>query len=326
MKDSHKYFKLESKLSDLRAFSEKGMVDIKSSGLSVLDEYFMLKKGYPIFIGGAPFSGKTEFTFEILVNTSILYGWKHFIYCGEGGNIEHIYSELIHKYLSKPYKYADQKERLNAEYFISEHFVVANHDIDFTIDDFYNTVKNCENDLGWTFDTTLFDPFNDIVDESANFNFREDKFLADVLKKVRISSKTNNRIDFIINHIADVRRIKDEGSGQFYMPPAMPNEWAGGRTWWRRAFTMLLVYRYPIFIQDENGRNYEANETQIFIQKSKPKGIGKIGRASIFYDWKKNRYYCYKGAQMLYSCEKLEDYAPKKLTENKEFLNEDTIF
>ncbi len=71
----------------------------------------MLKKGYPLFVAGNPGSGKTEFIFEILINTSIMYGWKHFIYCGEGGNIEHIYNELLFKYLQKPYKFADQKDK-----------------------------------------------------------------------------------------------------------------------------------------------------------------------------------------------------------------------
>ena len=51
---------------------------------------------------------------------------------------------------------------------------------------------------------------------------------------------------------------------------------------------------------------YAENETHIIVQKSKPKGIGKTGKASIFWDWKKNRYYCYEGNQQLYSCETIE--------------------
>lgn len=321
-----KYFRLEQKISDLRHFSEHGLKDVCLTGLSSLDEIFKLKKGYPIFIGGAPFSGKTEFAFEIMLNCSILYGWKHFIYCGEGGNIEHIYYELIHKYANKPYKFLDEKDRLSAEYFVSEHFVIANHDIDFTVKDFYTTVSEAEIEYGIKFDTTLFDPFNDIKEDLSSFGGREDKFLADALKQVRISSKNNNRIDIIINHIADVRTVVDD-SGNRYMPPALPNEWAGGRTWWRRAFTMILVYRPPIFLKDTNGMPYAENESHIIVQKSKPKGIGKIGRASIFWDWKKNRYYCYKESQQLYSCQKLEDYAHKSLVENKEFLNDnETVF
>ena len=305
-----KYFKLEHKINELKTFAEHGLKDVKICGLSSLDDIFNLKKGYPIFIGGAPFSGKTEFAFEIMLNTSILYGWKHFIYCGEGGNVEHIYHELLHKYIGKPYKYCEEKDKVSAEYFISEHFVIANHDIDFSVKEFYDTVLEAEKEFNIKFDTTLFDPFNDIKEDLKSFGNREDKFLADALKQVRISSKNNNRIDILINHIADVRTVTDD-SGNRYMPPALPNEWAGGRTWWRRAFTMILVYRPPIFLKDISGMPYAENESHIIIQKSKPKGIGKIGKASIFWDWKKNRYYCYKEIQKLYSCETLEQYKPQ---------------
>ncbi len=310
------YYKLEEKINELKAFSETGLSDVKQTGLNVLNDFIGIKKGYPIFVGGAPHSGKTEFVFEILINTSILYGWKHFIYCGEGGNVEHIYHELLHKFLQKPYKWAEEKEKLKAEYFISTHFVIANHDIDFTIDNFYSTVEKCERELCIKFDTTLFDPFNDIKDETDKFGGREDKYLAYALKQVRISSKKNNRVDVIVNHIADVRAVTDK-DGNRYMPPALPNEWAGGRTWWRRAFLMILIYRPPIFLKDAQGVPYADNETHVYVQKAKPKGIAKMGVRSIFWDWKRNRYYCLHGNQELYSCEKPEDFLPKSLVETK---------
>ena len=313
-----KYFKLNHKINELKAFAEHGHKDIKSCGLSSLDSIFMLKKGYPLFIGGAPYSCKTEFCFEVLINTSILYGWKHFIYCGEGGNVEHIYAELLHKYLQKPYQYADSKDQFHAEYFISEHFIIANHDNDFTISEFYETVNEAEKEYNIKFDTTVFDPFNDIKEELEKFGGREDKFLADVLKQVRISSKANNRIDIVLNHIADVKaQVTPEGVR--YLPAALANEWAGGRTWWRRAFTMILVYRAPICLKDPQGMPYAENETHIIIQKSKPKGIGKVGKASIFWDWKKNRYYSFNGNQLLYSCENLESIKQEPLQPSTDF-------
>lgn len=324
------YFKLKDKISDLKHFSEHGLTDLLKTGLECLDSIFMLKKGYPLFIAGSPGAGKTEFLFEILINTSILYGWKHFIYCSEGGNVEHIYHELLHKYLCKPYKWADEKEKIKAEYFIDTHFVIANHDSDFTISEFYKAVANCEDELKIKFDTTTFDPFNDIKDESEKFGGRDDKYLAYALKECRISAKNNNRIDILVNHIADVKPITDK-DGNRYMPPASANEWAGGRTWWRRAFTMILVYRPYTFMKDANGMPYAENESHIIVQKVKPKGVGKIGKASIFWDWKKNRYYCYQEGQQLYSCETLEQYKNKPIeskiqpnTAFSEVINYDT--
>lgn len=290
-----KYYRLTDKASEITNLRENGNPKGLSCGLSTLDDYFTLKKGYPLFVAGAPFSGKTEFILEILLNTSIKYGWKHFIYTGEAGDVENIFIELMHKYCRKPiyrngFNSMSESEKTMAEMFINEHFIVANHDNEFTITEFYDTVSEAERDLSIKFDTTLFDPFNDIKDELDLFNGREDKYLAHALKEVRKQSKKNNRIDILVTHIADVRAITDK-DGIRYMPPALPNEWAGGRTWWRRAFTMLLVYRPNPNCKNEIGENYLKNETHIYIQKAKPKGVGSIGMVKIYFDWKQNRYY-----------------------------------
>ena len=126
-------------------------------------------------------------------------------------------------------------------------------------------------------------------------------------------------MDILINHVADVPAKIDKDTGDSYLPPALPTQWAGGRTWWRRAFVMILVYKPYSWRKDANGRNFEKNEGHIIIQKYKPKGVGKQGQASIFWDWKKNRYYCNVNGQDLYSCQKLEDFKP--LQPSKDFTN-----
>ncbi len=299
-----KYFQLHEKMDTMKKVSEIGNSDVIRCGLKSLDEIIGFKKGYPVFIGGAPFSGKTEICLEWLVNLSIERGYKWFCYLGEGGSIENVFLELIHKYLGKPYSHATEKEKFAAEGFVEQCFVIANDDLDFMITGFYDAVAEAEKELGIKFDGTMFDPFNDVEEEMLKFNNRDDKFLAYALKQVRVSSKVNKRIDFIINHIADVKAIQDKETGNFYMRAALPNEWAGGRTWWRRAFLMVLIYRPPVFLKNEHGKPFEENETHVICQKAKPKGIAKIGKASVFWDWKKNRYYCFDTlGNKLYSLE-----------------------
>jgi hypothetical protein len=298
------YFRLEHKLKEVKQYAEDGLTNLLETGVASVSEIIKLKKGYPVFIGGAPFAGKTEFAFELMVNQAILYNHKSFIYCGEGGDIEHIFYELLFKYLRKPYKWCDEKEKIQAEYFISEHFVICDHDSDYTIESFYGLIAEAEKEYEIKFDLTCFDPFNDIEDDPF-LQVAEHKFLASALKRVRVSSKKNKRIDILVTHIADIKAEKDTETKKWYMRAAMPNEWSGGRAWWRRAFIMILVYRPEIFLKDENGRNYEENETIIYVQKAKPKGVGKIGHRSIFWDWKKNIYYsCDSQNNILSSCEK----------------------
>lgn len=255
--------------------------------------YLATNSGKPILVHN---SGKTEIVLEILLNTSVLYGWKHFVYCGEGGEVEEVIADLCHKYIMKPFKggvdYAmTESENIQAQMFIDEHFVFLDDNADYTLSQFYELAQEAQDQFGIRFNTTCFDPFNDVLDESSKFGGRDDKWLAHELKIARRSSKTNNRIDILVNHIADIYPVTDKDTGKRYTPPALPAEWAGGRTWWRRAFGMVLIYRPPIFLKDEYGVPYKPNETHFIVQKSKPKGTGRLGVKSLFWDWKLNRYY-----------------------------------
>jgi hypothetical protein len=291
----NKYYTLKDKANDLGTLREAGHAKGLSCGLHSLDPFFSLLKGFPVFLAGAPHAGKTEFLFEILINTSKKYGWKHFMYPGEGGDATDVFAELCSKWVGKPYLKGSncmtESERTYAEQMINEHFVLCDTDEDLTIDEFYVRVALAERELNVKFDTTSFDPWNDVKEELQLFGNREDKFLAYALKKVRTSSQRNKRIDFLVNHIADVTPLIDKGTGMRYNPPAFPSEWAGGRTWHRRAFQMLMIYRPPTFLTDINGIPYASNEAHVYIQKSKPKGVGKLGTVPIWYDWKKNSYY-----------------------------------
>jgi len=307
-------------------------------GFPNLYEVMSLKPGYPIFIAGEPYSGKTEFLMELLVTSSELYGWKHFLYLGETGEERDIFGELCFKYQKKPYKtmidtnrpnrYAmSEAERTAAEMWVNEHFYLMPPDSDFTLEKFYENVKNVESQYGVIFNTVSVDPVNDIEDLEYDI-----KYLNRSLKMVTRQSKANNRIDFLVNHIGTTHKVYDKDTGKRYKMPAMPDEWAGGKMWHRRAFQMLLIYRPPTFILDDNGMPYKENQTIVIVQKSKPKGVGKNGLVNLFWDWKKSRYYMdgmgdikqYSSSEPGYMSKKeeneiLEQYdTPKEKTVNKD--------
>jgi len=52
---------------------------------------------------GSGGSGKSEFLLELLLNTSLFYGWKHLIYVPDVGSREEIISILIHKKTGKTF-------------------------------------------------------------------------------------------------------------------------------------------------------------------------------------------------------------------------------
>ena len=61
------------------------------------NEYISLKKGYPIMIAGVGGAGKTEFTFDLILNASLMHGWKWLILSPETGDKYEIIEVLIEK-------------------------------------------------------------------------------------------------------------------------------------------------------------------------------------------------------------------------------------
>lgn len=284
----------------------------KSTGYSCIDEIFTLKKGYPLFIAGAPHHGKSQFTKQLLVNTSYAYGWKHLIYCGEDGTVEEITLDLIecvtkqparmHMSDGTPNKYAlGEADFITAYQFVNDHFHVLDSDsidsgADFDVYQFYKWVDEYEAEVGIRFDTTLIDPWNDLSMNLREYGGRQDLYLADALKHVREQSKRHKRIDIVVNHIADTKTYQVTNEGRRFSPPALPSEWSGGQTWHRRAFTMILVYRPPApdsFRLASKGEEIvtKKGETWIINQKVKPKGSGQLGMRKLYFEPVWNSYY-----------------------------------
>lgn len=289
------YFKVHQKSSELNELRQNGCVRGENTGFKPLDEICSLKKGYPIFIAGAPHHGKTEVTIEMLLNTSVLHGWKHFVYLGENGEIEEVIAELCYKYIGKSFKsksdYAmTESERIQAEMFIDEHFVFVDDNEDMSLTDFYDLATKAELQYKIKFDTTLFDPFNDAIDESLKMGGIH-HWLNRELKLVRRISKKNNRIDILINHINGMPTAYDVETKKPYIRMALPTEWNGGTTWYRRGFLMILAYVPPPWLKDDDGVPYGENTTLLHIQKAKPKGVATYNKvARLTWDWKVNRY------------------------------------
>lgn len=267
-----------------------------------------IKKGYPLFIAGAPHHGKTQFVKQLLVNLSKLHDWKHCVYLGEDGSIEDITIELVEIYTGKPVRQHDDQgnavhdaigdaEFISAFTWVNDHFWIISAETDdvqtFTVYDFYDWVATYEADNGINFDTTVLDPWNDIDTDLSASGGREDLFLANAFKYLRNVSKKNNRTDIIITHIAAPYSKHRTEKGIRFAAPAEPYEWRGGQEVHRRAFTMLLVYRPPSPDIIKFGKvqiETLVGETWLIVQKSKPRGVGKLGRAILYYDKKSNTY------------------------------------
>ena len=268
------------------------------TGVAELDNLYIPRKGYPLFIAGAPHHGKSLFVKWLLIEWSERYDWRHFIYMGEEGGCAELAMDLAEMHVGLPARkknfQGEDQECMSDEEFeialqwVDEHFTFYDGDEvegEFTPDHFYETAAQ------GIYDTTCLDPWNDVGRDLHSSGGREDVWLTNELKKIRQHSRTHERIDIVVNHVAKLNADAVTKSGKRYQKPALPQEWAGGQSWYRRAFTMLLVYRPPVGeILREGDPPTQDGETWIINQKTKPKGTGQLGRAKLYLCRSTNRF------------------------------------
>ena len=296
------YKRLEDVHQGMNQLREHGLQRGKETGFDWELFPYTVKLGSTTYIAAPPATGKTELQKELLLNLSCLHGWFHVIWSPETGSAEEIFAELCHSYIGKPYVKSkwqmDERDRMHAEHFINEHFIVIEadeetadgKDKDFTIDDFFEMCDDIERDTGKRIHTTTVDPWNELDEHYIQSDLgREDKFISRSLKKVRRNAKKYNRHNFILTHVRDQGMVT-EGSISYY-PFPHAREIAGGQTWFRKGMTVLLMWRPPYGLSDSNHRAYGENELHVRIGKVKPKGTSKKGTYIMNLDIHKYQYY-----------------------------------
>lgn len=247
-------------------------------GFDSLTEYYNVKLGCTTYIGGIPAHGKTEFLFEILMNMSEFYGWKHLLFTPETGTPAEIIGELAHKFIGKPFIKNDfqmsETEKYQADAYLDEFFTVVDAgEGDMTIDDLLRIASDLKKEIDVK--TLSIDPWNELKHDFEIAKGREDKYLEYMLGKIRRFARENKMHIFIVAHPRTLRPL----DGKYEAPTAF--ELSGGAAWYSKAESILCIHRPGI----------ESTAVEIHIQKVKPKHIGKKGMIGLFFDWQKSRYY-----------------------------------
>jgi hypothetical protein len=288
------YYQLPDVNKELNILREKGITRGKELGFDFESIGMSIKPGCTTYIAGYPGSGKSEFWLEILVNLSCLYGWKHIVFTPETGNVQQVFAELCHKYIRKPYFSTidgcmNESERVTAEMFITDHFVVIDpKDDTITIKEYYKIVDQVEKDLDIKFNTTTIDPFNELEYDSNGMS--RDLAIEKQLGDCRRNARKTGRHNCLITHVRDKALVETEGVSHLPIPLAV--DFAGGQAWFRKGEQMVLIWRPPYGVTrfNKNGK-YESNEVIIRVAKEKPKGSAIKGDYILFYDKHMNSYY-----------------------------------
>jgi len=299
------YFRALDKREELDKLYQEGNVRGYEIGFKDLNNHYTVKLGSTTYVYGAPASGKTQIWFEFLINLSVLHGLNHVIFSPETGNATEIFAELISMVAKGDFTntYKNQipmKHAQEATSFVHEHFFVVDpEDNILNHKDFFNYVDEVERVYNKKIHTSTIDPFNEFKQDLREYSGRQDFYLEHVLTEIRQNAKLRNRHNCIITHVQDQQLRLDKSTNTYFYPQPTYREIAGGQAWSRKGMSMLSVWRPKTGLLDENGYPYEFNQTVLEIQKSKPKGTGKVGIVNFLYDSKKHRYTDQDGLSIL---------------------------
>lgn len=295
------HYTIEEAYPELDAMYKDGFTRGFETGWKKFDEYYTARPGYTTYIYGAPFTGKTVWWFNVLVQFSIRYGLRHLIYSPETGDKNDVYSLLIQIYagadITSTYKNQMLPDRYQAaKEFIGRHFIVISTDetdTELSPDELLDYVDVVEGKYG-KIDTVTIDPWNELDHEEE---FQRDLYLNRVLKRVRVNARKRKRHVCIITHTRDQKPIGVDEYGTMIYPFPTAHDVAGGQVWYRKGFMMLAFYRH--FVQDgipevklSKHKTFGATELDIRIQKYKPEGSGKRGEVVFNYYPHLHQYSC----------------------------------
>lgn len=281
-----KYDNVRDAISLMR---DKGHQRGENTGFECLDRLYSIKQGTYTFILAAPHHGKSEFAFELAFNQATKYGKKSLIYSPETGSVEDIYAEFIHKYTGRPiYKsmesHVDDKQFYAAINWIDQYFSIV--DSDEKSYDFKDITSLVTDEK-----IVITDPYNELRHEMSGYAGRQDLYIEDLCGDIRRFCKKQNKHWILTLHPANQQIMTDKETGIVYYPMPMARQAAGGQALLRKAMTWINMWRPNEGLKDEYGMPYADNQVLINIEKAKPKGVSTKGETSLFFDWKRNRFY-----------------------------------
>lgn len=273
----------------------EGIIRGQNTGFKNLDSLYSIKLGTFTIVYSEPTHGKSEFIFEMVLNQAKKYGQRSLICSPETGSAEEVVSELVHKYSGKQmlknsnFALAD-KEFYDVIAWLTEYFVFVDTDERaYSIENLFDYSKKWEKENKKKINIIVGEPYNELDHDMSKFGSRQDLYIENLMSYLRRSCKKENKHFFLSIHPASSIPVTKDNIT--YYPKPLPRQAAGGQALFRKAMTWITLWRPPANLVGETGSQYQSHEVQVFIDKAKPKGVANKGMCTLFFDWKRNRYY-----------------------------------
>ena len=270
--------------------SEKGyMLDVfhngKKKGLTtgyrILDNHYKLRTSELDVWTGVPGSGKTMMAMQIMLNASVLYGWKWGVFSPENYPVGDLFDVLAEMYIGNTSDMDKDNRMTEYEYetainFLNEHFYAIYPEDDFSLDNVLSKFKHLV--MRYGIKGCLLDPFNQLDHEFKGKD--ETTYIGECLTKIRRFEQVND-LKFII--IAHPRKMDKDDTGLHYkMPTAY--DISGSQNWFNKADNVVCIHR-------NNPQDTFDTSVRVNIQKVKfQKLVGIPGEQLLKFDRRSNRY------------------------------------
>jgi len=252
-----------------------------TTGYKILDNHYKLRTSELDVWTGVPGSGKTMMAMQIMLNASVLYGWKWGVFSPENYPVGDLFDLLAEMYVGNTSDMEKDKRMNEYEYesamqFLNEHFYAIYPEDDFSLDNVLAKFKHLV--MRYGIKGCLIDPFNQLDHEFRGKD--ETTYIGEALTKIRRFEQVND-LKFIV--IAHPRKMDKDESGMHYkMPTAY--DISGSQNWFNKADNVVCIHR-------NNPQDTFDTSVRFNIQKVKfQKLVGIPGEQLLKFDRRSNRY------------------------------------
>lgn len=249
-------------------------------GWDKFHEHYSMQLGNCTDWTGYPMSGKTQVLMELLLNTSVWYGWKHLVYFPDVGSNVEIIADLIQKKTGKTFDPTKQNTITDDEIhreidWITHHFkVLTKSDVKAKLSavQFWDMAVQIKNSEG--LETASIDSWKDLSHPYNEYGGYA-QYLEFVLPyRNQIAEDNNLHLHTIIHP-----KLTEKEKGK--RKPPGPYDLKGGSEWFNSGKCMITVHREDL----------SDNSAEIYFNKIKPRAIGSIGMIDLKFDIERFRYY-----------------------------------
>lgn len=276
VKDCVSPFDVEDKIRNLL---ERGSTRGHSTGWGKLDELYTVDPAQLTIITGLPSSGKSEFLDALIVNLSVLHGWKFGVCSPENSPVEKHMAKMIEKFLGKGFHPASRNRLYPSD--LTEGMSILHEHVKFLAPEDcvsipYVLKRFSELVRRHGIRGVIIDPFNEF-DHTRERGVSETEYIGKMLGDLKRWAKKHMVHVWLVAH---PQKLLKNQSGEYPVPT--PYDISGSSHFFNKADCCLTVHRDVDNQQDI---------TDVHVKKIRFKHIGRIGKMSLEWDRDTGRYH-----------------------------------